>query len=91
MVDKIQAACCDVRLSYNAGIEVSLQSVPITVDNTPIIEEIEPTTSPLEGGVNITVRGFGFIPVVGNLSVVWFQLPLLSTILLLFVRPLRIQ
>ena len=59
-ITKISDGCCDMRLTYNNGYDVSSSKTAIIVDEMPLINEIYPTTGFIEGGTNIYLRGSGF-------------------------------
>ena len=59
-ITKIRSGCCDIRLTYNRGHDVSLSKTAIIVDEMPLINEIYPTTGFSEGGTKIHLRGSGF-------------------------------
>ena len=59
LVDTVQAACCDVSVSYN-GQEYS-QSLGVIFDDVPIISDISPGTGSSSGGTLVRLRGSGFV------------------------------
>ena len=58
-IDTLQAACCDVSVSYN-GQEYS-QSLGITFDDVPIVSDISPGTGSSTGGTLVRLVGSGFV------------------------------
>jgi len=60
-VDRIQSACCDIKINYN-GINGNnaIASIGLVVDPVPTIVRVWPTTGFTSGGVNVSIYGENF-------------------------------
>ena len=59
LLDTVQAACCDVSVSYN-GQEYS-QSLGMVFDDVPMVSDISPGTGSSSGGTMVRLLGSGFV------------------------------
>ena len=61
-----QAPCCNLLLSFNRGYELSSSSVPIIIDNQPLISSVSPQIGLENGRTSVIIIGNGFLTVGGQ-------------------------
>lgn len=60
-VEKVQAGCCDVALTYNDGVEFSSARLGLVVESAPTVADIAPASGTANGLTLVSIFGSGFI------------------------------